>query len=96
MNYRRNWPYYNDNINKLHCLLTCIFLWSNLILLICKILEKTDFSGGLQLYFLGLPIIVALIYFEKDERNSILLVNISNFQRGEEIALQIRYFLHLI
>ena len=48
------------------------------------------------MYFLGLPLIVGLIIFDKDERVKLLLKNINNFQKGEEVALQIRYFLHLV
>lgn len=87
INYKIHWPYFNDKMNKFFCVLTGIFLWANFVLLIAKILEKTDFSGSLQLYFLGLPLIIGLAIFEKDERITILLKNINNFQKGEEVGL---------
>jgi len=46
-NYRNNWPYYSDRMNKFFCALTGIFLWANVILFIAKLLENTDFSGAL-------------------------------------------------
>jgi hypothetical protein len=95
-NFRNNWPYYSDRMNKFFCVLTGTFLWANVALFIAKILEQTRFSGALQLYFLGLPLIIGLIIFDRDERVKLLLKNINNFQKGEEVALQIRYFLHLI
>lgn len=67
--------------------MTGIFLWANLLLIIVKILEHTDFTGGLQIYFLGLPLIVALVVFDKDKRVELLVKNLNNFQRGEEVAL---------
>lgn len=78
-NFRYHWPYYNDKMNKFFCALTGIFLWSNLVLFIAKILENTEFSGALELYFLGLPLIIGLIAFDKDERIKLLLKNINNF-----------------
>ena len=78
-NYRNNWPYYSDKMNKFFCILTGLFLWANLVLFLAKVLENTDFSGALQLYFLGLPLIIGLIIFDKDERAKLLLKNINNF-----------------
>jgi hypothetical protein len=44
--YRYNWPYFNDGITKFYCCLTGNFLWGNINLLIIKLLEGTDYSGG--------------------------------------------------
>lgn len=46
-NYRNSWPYYNDKMTKFLCVLTGIFAWGNVCLLIAKILEYTEFSGAL-------------------------------------------------
>ncbi len=86
-NFRYEWPYYNDTLTKFYCCLTGVFLWGNINLLIIKIIETSDYSGGFQLYFLGLPLLVALIIFEPDERVQLLLKNINNFDSGEDIAL---------
>ena len=95
-NYRINWPYFNDKMNVFFSALTALFLWANLVLFLAKLLEYTNFSGALQLYFLGLPLVIGLVIFDRDDRVSLLLQNINNFQRGEDVAHQIRYFLHLI
>lgn len=95
-NYRQNWPYFNDRMNVFFCGLTAVFLWANLVLFLAKLLESTDFSGALQLYFLGLPLVIGLVIFDRDDRVGLLLQNINNFQRGEDVAHQIRYFLHLL
>jgi hypothetical protein len=86
-NYRNSWPYYNDKMNKFFCVITGVFVWANVVLFIAKILEDTEFSGALQLYFLGLPLVIGLIIFDQDERVRLLLKNINNFQKGEEVAL---------
>jgi hypothetical protein len=95
-NYRSNWPYFNDKMNVFFCALTALFIWGNIVLFLAKLLEDTEFSGAIQLYFLGLPLVVGLVIFDKDDRISLLLRNINNFQRGEDVAHQIRYFLHLM
>jgi hypothetical protein len=77
-------------------LATGLFLWGNFVLIIVKLLEHSDFNGGLQIYFLGLPLVGVMIVFGKDERIQLLNKNINNFQKGEEMALQIRYFLNLV
>ena len=94
--YRVNWPYFNDRMNVFFCGLTGLFLWANLVLVLAKLLQFTDFSGALQLYFLGLPLVIGLVMFDRDDRVALLLQNINNFQRGEDVAHQIRYFLHLL
>lgn len=85
-NYRSNWPYFNDKMNIFFCGLTGLFLWGNLVLLLAKLLETTRFSGALQLYFLGLPLVIGLVIFDRDDRVQLLLTNINNFQRGEDVA----------
>jgi hypothetical protein len=72
-NYRTNWPYFNDRMNIFFCALTGLFLWANLVLFLAKMLENTDFSGALQLYFLGLPLVIGLVVFDRDDRVGLLL-----------------------
>ena len=78
-NYRTNWPYFNDKLNIFFCALTGLFLWGNLVLFLAKLLESTEFSGALQLYFLGLPLVIGLVIFDRDDRVNLLLQNINNF-----------------
>jgi hypothetical protein len=77
--FRDNWPYYSDYMNRLMSLVTGLFLWGNFVLIIVKILEKTEFDGGLQIYFLGLPLVGLMIVYSKDERIELLNRNINNF-----------------
>ena len=72
-NYRTNWPYFNDKMNVFFCALTTLFLWANVVLFLAKLLQNTDFSGALQLYFLGLPLVIGLVVFDRDDRVSLLL-----------------------
>ncbi len=46
-NYSYKWPYFNDKMNKYFSVLNGIFLWSNFVLFIAKLLEDTDFTGAL-------------------------------------------------
>jgi hypothetical protein len=66
--FRDNWPYYSDYMNRLMSLVTGLFLWGNFVLIVVKALENTEFDGGIQIYFLGLPLVGLMIVFGKDER----------------------------
>ena len=48
------------------------------------------------MFFLGIPLIFALIVFKKDERVDNLMLNVSNFLKGEEVMEQVRYFMQLV
>ena len=85
--FRDNWPYYSDFMNRLMSLVTGLFLWGNFVLIVVKLLEKSEFDGGIQIYFLGLPLVGLMIVYGKDERIQLLNKNINNFQKGEEMAL---------
>ena len=77
--YKTQWPFYDDFMNRFFSVLLGIFVWCNICLLAVKLLEHTIFDGGLQIFFLGLPIVVACIAFDKDERIFILMKSINNF-----------------
>lgn len=85
--YRTDWPYYSDYINKMFFVITGLFHWGNLVLIVVEFLQPTTFSGGLQIYFLGIPLTMLIIIYSKDERVELLNKNINNFQRGEDMSL---------
>jgi hypothetical protein len=63
-NFKKSQPYYNSKISLIYIISTFLFFWGNFCLLVSKMLDATDFFGGaLQLYFLGVPISIALIIF---------------------------------
>lgn len=74
-------------MNKVQFCFTGIFLWGNIVLVLVKLLENSEFNAGLKIYFLGLPLVICLIIYGKDERVNLLMENINNFQKGEFIAL---------
>lgn len=39
--------YYNEEIQRLHCILRGLGLWSTLILFLSKLLAETDYNGGI-------------------------------------------------
>jgi hypothetical protein len=59
-------------------------------------LSNSNFNGCLELFFIGTPIIVAIILTQKNDKLGILLTNINKFQKGEQVQLQIRYFLEIV
>ena len=73
--FRANWPYYSTRMNKTLFMANAIFLWGNYCAFLCLLLQNTDFSAGLYLYFIGFPLVVAAVLFEKDERVGMLQRN---------------------
>lgn len=61
-------PYHNERLTVVINIETAIFAWANIVLLISKVLEFTSFNGGLQLFLLGIPLSIALLIFNKDDR----------------------------
>lgn len=45
--FRDNWPYYSDFMNRLMSLVTGLFLWGNFVLIIVKLLQDSEFDGGI-------------------------------------------------
>lgn len=84
---------YRNLFLELHCF---AYRKSNSFKLNSQILSNTNFNGCLELFFLGIPIIVATILTQKDDKLSILLTNINKFLKGEQVQLQIRYFLEIV
>lgn len=89
-------PYHNERIGIIFAFLSSVFSWASIVLLIAKILEHSTFNGSLQLFFLGIPLLLTLIVFRKDERMDKLLLSVGNFLRGEEVMEQVRYFIQLV
>ena len=75
-------PYYDEKIMKAYLVTTGLYFWNNIVLLIGKILEFSNFDGCLPLFFVGLPIVIALILTNFDEKLSILLTNINKFEKS--------------
>ncbi len=59
-------------------------------------LESTSFNGGLELFFVGIPIISVIIICLKDVKLALLLTNINKFEKGEMVSKQVRFFLDLV
>jgi len=73
-----------------------IFCWTNIILLISQVLSEAQFNAGLQIYLLGIPVVVILILTLKDDRMQEILVPIAKFLKGEEALNQINQIITLI
>jgi hypothetical protein len=96
ISYYEERPYYSDKIMKVYLVCTGLYLWTITCLLLGKILEFSFFNGSLPMFFLGTPIIIAIILTNYDNKLSILLTNINKFQKGEKVIKQVNYFLELV
>lgn len=46
-------PYYDYDVGLFYNILSTIYLWTNLMLLICKVFETSAFNGGLIAWIIG-------------------------------------------
>lgn len=88
--------YHNEIVQTQHNVYRVVCLWSNITILLSKILQHTSYNGGMQLFFLGIPIVVALTVFLKDSRKDEMMYNISKFHKGEDVVRQAKYYLQII
>lgn len=84
--YRFGWVFYSDHVNKVFSVTMGIMVWGNFVLIIVKWLSNSNFSGGLQIYLLGVPIVGTMIWYTADERIPLLNKNLDNITRGEDAA----------
>lgn len=85
--YRYGWVFYSDHVNKVFSVTMGLMVWGNFVLIIVEWLQNSSFSGGLQIYLLGLPIVGVMIWYTADERIPLLNKNLENFTRGEDVAI---------
>jgi len=72
-----------------------IYMWTNFVLLISKIFQSKNFTGGIYVWATGIPLVILFLVFKGSDIISILSKNINKFEKGEEIEKQMRYFIRL-
>jgi hypothetical protein len=80
-------PFYSSTLNKVLSVLMGIFAWTNYLILFGTILQGANamFNMLMVMFFLGIPIICALILTpNSDGYLRVLLTPIYKFQKGEE------------
>ena len=76
--------------------LAALFFWTNIVLLLGILFEKSKFSGALELYLLGIPIVCVIVVTKKDTRLKLLLLNDFLVEKGEIFQRRNLYYLHII
>eukprot|EP01022_Parablepharisma_sp_SALTPOND_P033551 TRINITY_DN88_c0_g1_i1.p1 TRINITY_DN88_c0_g1~~TRINITY_DN88_c0_g1_i1.p1 ORF type:complete len:1755 (-),score=211.95 TRINITY_DN88_c0_g1_i1:16687-21951(-) len=89
-------PFYNETMNHVVDVVNGIFLWSCVVLCLVMLLEDTEFSGGVQLFFLGSPVVGFIIYSGTDRRKKLLMNPIEQFDSGDEWYQKVRHYMSLI
>lgn len=89
-------PYYDNEVGNFYNIITTYYLWTNFCLLISKLLEQTDFNGGLIMWIIGLPFLVMIMLSTKKSRIDTLLRSQVKFRSGEQIQGHLRYVLLLM
>lgn len=75
VSYVSNRPYYTPMTQGIVEAFAGVFAWTNLVLLGTQVIASTNFTGSLEILFLGIPIILLLIYTKQEDRNKLLLTS---------------------
>ena len=73
-----------------------VFAWTNLVLLGTQVIASTNFTGSLEILFLGIPIILLLIYTKQEDRNKLLLTSEIQIERGDLCQKKNFYYIYII
>lgn len=84
-------PYYNETIALLWNITNAIYLWVNIVLLLCMTLRYTLFSGGIQLIGLGIPLIFIMEYYSAHPSKKLLAIPIDAITDHYECEHYLRY-----
>ncbi len=93
---RADRPYYNDLVNVVADINNGVFLWATAMLVVVMLLEKENFDGGLQIFLMGLPLVILLMLTGSDPRRDMLLKNIDDYDNGELWYNKVRYYISFI
>ena len=89
-------PYYNESANTMRVISNGLYLWSNTVLLIGKILENSEFNAGIELVLVGSIFFILYILLTRTNRLKSLLKDIKLIHDKNEVLNQVNHLLALI
>lgn len=75
-------PYYDYEVGKFYSIISTYYLYANVMLLLCKLFENSDFNGGLIAWVIGLPFLVSIMLMTKKSKIETLVKSQSKFRNG--------------
>ena len=67
--------YYSDTVHSSWKVYSILQFWICFTLFSVKVLEKTDYSGGIFIWIYGSPVLVAIVLVNNRTQTDILLLN---------------------
>ena len=55
-----------------------------------------QYNASLEIYFLGIPLVVVLIYTRQEDRLKLLMVSEMQIQKGEQCQTKNFYYLYIV
>lgn len=94
--YAHNRPYNMPTIQQIVEQFALVFSWVNWILVLTIALQDTKFTGALQMLFLGVPIICAIVYTRHEPRLRILMTSEKVLESAEICRKKNFYYFYII
>jgi len=94
--YKTERPYYSNDLAVLYNVTSAAYLFVNLVLLLCMLLHKTEFEGGVQLLFLCTPIVAIAEYFSRHPKYSWTSLEFKALENAKDCTKYLRYITHIV
>lgn len=94
--YIENRPFHNNTSQLTVELFAGVYAWANWVLLFTQIITGAQFSGALEILFLGLPIVCILIYTKHERRMKLLMTSEKKIETGDDCQRKNFYYMHII
>ena len=86
-------PYYNMKQQRLLLIYNSIYMWANVMLVVCKIFERYKFKGFFYIWLIGVPIVCFIIYNFSNDTVRVLSKDIIFCKNAEEVQRHLKYLL---
>lgn len=91
-----NRPFNSSYCQTIEEIFSAVFAWCNWVLLLTQILSGSTFTAALEILFLGIPIIIALIITRNESRLKLLMTSEKHIATAEECRAKNFFYFFII
>ncbi len=88
-------PYLHHAVSMCWCLVAGAFMWSNIMLCLNQALDYSGYDGGLEAFFMSLPLVIITVYTLRNPLEAKLMTQFKDLANGNDCYDHIRYFIYL-
>ncbi len=89
-------PYYQDRVNMASDIINGLFMWACFCLLIVMISDNTNFTGGMQIFIMAVPLVAVAVLTRASRKHYLLLKTLDDCDDPADWYLKIRYYIEIV